>query len=272
MTDPGKARSYGDDSIHRPAKYGQGDTEARRAAAIARARAERPDRPRQEAPLTGADLETYGTQLLARRQAARTAAGPATQRDPIRDLHARLAAQQGRRNAQHALLPVIEHFEEYLPAQLGDVPEVVEWTAEVAAGDRADWLLLLGPTGVGKTWQAIAAYRAVTHDRGLDGLAITVGELRLRSLPSSNDPINLRAYERADVLLLDDLANGLSEWEAKILFQLINARSASNRLTIITSNLRREQIRDVFGDRLASRLSHRLRIVALNGPDRRLAH
>jgi chromosomal replication initiation ATPase DnaA len=255
------SRSYGDESIHRPPKYGQSDTEARRNAAIARAHAERPDRPR---PLTGADLETYGAHLLARRQAAR-AGTEQPDPDALRD---RLAEQQGRRNAAHALLPLAEHFEDYLPAQLGEVPEVVEWAADAAAGSRA-WLVILGSTGVGKTWQACAAYRAVTHDRGLEGLAITATDLFLRSLPSAPDRIPLRAYERVDVLLLDDLTGDLSDWERKILFQLVDARSAGNRLTIITSNLRREEVKERLGDRLASRMSHRLRLISIEGPDRR---
>lgn len=262
------AQSNDDVEIHRPAKYGEGQVEARHAAALARARAERGARPGPGRPPTGEEITAHGMELLTRRQAERDA-GRLDSPDPD-DLARRLDAQRRHRNAAHALIPLIEHFEDYLPATLGDEPEITEWAADAAAGSDG-WLLILGPTGAGKTWQAVAAYRAITHDRGLEGLAITLAELRLRSLPSAADPINLRAYERADVLLLDDLANGLSDWESKILFQLINARSASNRLTIITSNLRREQVREVFGDRIASRIAQRLRLVALNGPDRRLS-
>lgn len=258
MTTP---RQYGDDSIHRPALYGTGDTGARRDAALARARAERPDRPRTHRTPTGAEMTARALAQLDRRRT-----GPAA---PDRtDLDERLAQQQRRRNAAHALIPLAEHFEDYLRAQLGDVPEVVEWAAAAAQGS-ATWLVILGSTGVGKTWQACAAYRAVTHDRGLEGLAITATDLFLRSLPSAPDRLALRAYERVDVLLLDDLTGDLSDWERKILFQLVDARSAGNRLTILTSNLRREEVKERLGDRLASRLSHRLRLISIEGPDRR---
>jgi DNA replication protein DnaC len=56
-----------------------------------------------------------------------------------------------------------------------------------------------------------------------------------------------------------------------VLFQLINARDAGNRLTIITSNLLREDVRERLGERMASRLSHRMRLIVLEGPDRRLS-
>jgi chromosomal replication initiation ATPase DnaA len=264
MTAP-TPRSYGDDAIHRPPKYGEGDTEARRNAAIARARAERPDHPRPYRTPTGPELTERALAQLDHRTATRT--GDPTGPDRA-DLDKRLAEQQRRRDAAHALVPLAEHFEDYLGAQLGDVPEVVEWADDAAAGS-ASWLVILGNTGVGKTWQAAAAYRAVTHDRGLDGTAITATDLFLRSLPSAPDRLNLRAYERAPVLLLDDLTGDLSDWDRKILFQLLDARSAGNRLTILTSNLRREEVKERLGDRIASRLSHRLRLVGIEGPDRR---
>jgi DNA replication protein DnaC len=266
MTDQRLAND--DAEIHRPALYGEGQVEARHAAALARARSERGARPGPGRPPSGTEIEAHGDWLLARRQAKREE-GLLPLADPD-GLERRLAEQQGRRNAAHALVPIIERFEDYLLAQLGDVEEVTEWAADAAAGtDR--WLVLLGPVGVGKTWQAVAAYRAVTHDRGQEGLAITVAELLMRSLPSAPDRINLRAYERADVLLLDDLTAELSDWDRRVLFQLIDARSASNRLTIITSNVPREEIRPALGERLASRLSQRVRLVLLTGPDHRLS-
>jgi DNA replication protein DnaC len=260
---------YGDPTIHRPDKYGEGEVDARHAAALARARAERRD-DRPGKALTGAELAAHGEDLLARRQAARDAGtlGPAA--DP-NDLDRRLEAQQRRRAYLAALASLADRFEDYVGAQLGEESAVVEWAADAAAMRTADWLVLLGSTGVGKTWQATAAFRAVTHDRGLEGLAISVGDLLAGTLPSAPERLSLRTYEKTPVLLLDDLTAGLSEWKADVLFQLINARDAGNRLTIITSNLRREEVREKLGDRLASRLSHRARLVLMEGPDRRLS-
>lgn len=267
MTSPNTRRVYGDESIHRPPKYGEGDVSARHTAARARARAERPHAAPGRTTSTGADMTARAFAQLAARQAAR-ASGTGPQTRPG-DLERRLAEQQRRRDAAYALASLAEDFEDYVQAQLGDEPAVVEWAA-AAAGGADRWLLLLGPTGVGKTWQAAAAYRAVTHDRGVEGLAIGLPDLLRRSLPSSPDRINLRTYEKAPVLLLDDLSGDLSEWKADVLFQLIAARDAAARLTILTSNLRREEVRDQLGDRLASRLSHRLRLVTMEGPDRRI--
>jgi DNA replication protein DnaC len=260
---------YGDPTIHRPDKYGEGEVDARHAAALARAHAER----RTDTPgkaLTGAELTAHGEDLLARRQAARDAGtlGPAV--DPA-DLDRRLEAHQRRRAYLAALSSLADRFEDYVGAQLGDHDAVIEWAVDVAAMRSSDWLVLLGPVGVGKTWQAAAAFRAVCHDRGLEGLAISVPDLLAGTLPSAPERLSLRTYEKIPVLLLDDLVGGLSEWKTDVLFQLINARDAGNRLTIITSNLLREDVRERLGERMASRLSHRMRLVVLEGPDRRLS-
>lgn len=243
--------------------YGEGDVEDRRARALARARADRADREPVHR-LSGEEL----TAEMQRR--GRINAGPrAEARDTRSGWDPRQDAQRRHINARHALLPLIQRFEDYLPAQLGDVPAVVEWAAEAVAGRTEDWLVILGPTGVGKTWQAVGAYRAVTGDRGLEGQAIGCTELFMRSLPSAPDRLDLRPYEDVDLLLLDDLTAELSDWDRKVLFRLIDARSAGRRLTIVTSNLTADTVRPALGARLASRLSHRLRLVELEGPDRR---
>jgi chromosomal replication initiation ATPase DnaA len=255
-------KQYGPDSIHRPDVFGSGDVDARHAAALARARAERGDRPGPRR-LTSEEL-TEAMETRGRANAAARAEARAT--TPGGTLEGRLDAQQHRRNAQHALLPLITRFEDHLPAALGDVAEVTEWAADAAGGGR-DWLVILGPTGVGKTWQAVAAYKAVTHDLGAEGQAIGCTELFMRSLPSAPDRLDLRPFEDADVLLLDDLTGELSDWDRKVLLRLIDARAA--RLTIITSNLDASEVRPALGGRIASRLSKRLRTVVMEGPDRR---
>jgi chromosomal replication initiation ATPase DnaA len=247
-----------------PTPYPPDREQAIHARALARARAERGDRPgpqRLSGTALAEEMERRGRRNAAVRAEVRADLGDTSWED-------RRDAQVRRVNAQHALLPLIQRFEDYLPAQLS-VPEVVEWAAGAAAGDD-DWLVILGPTGVGKTWQAVGAYKAVTHDRGAEGQAIGCTELFARSLPSAPDRLDLRPYEDADVLLLDDLTGELSDWDRKVLFRLIDARSARNRLTVVTSNLTAERVRPVLGARLASRLSHRLRLVEMEGPDRRL--
>lgn len=243
--------------------YSDEEAQAIRARALARARADRPDK---HTP-TGPELTEAMLARLERTRPARDA-----NRARLNNWDERQAKRNARINEDHALIPLIHDFEDYLGAQLGDEPEVIEWAAAAAEGSR-DWLVLLGPTGTGKTWQGVAAYRAVVHDTGCDGAAIRGPSLLMRSLPSAPDPINLRTYEEADLLLLDDFVGEttLSDWERKVLFRLIDGRSATNRLTILTSNLLREEVRPRLGDRMASRLSQRTRLIVMDGPDRRMA-
>lgn len=56
-------------------------------------------------------------------------------------------------------------------------------------------------------------------------------------------------------MILDDLgSDSNSEWQIGILFTLINERWASDLPTIITTNLRDEEVLEKLGDRIHSRL------------------
>jgi DNA replication protein DnaC len=248
MTDPEIASPYTEE-----------EEQAIRARALARARA---DKPGRQTP-TGPEITAA---MLARLDTTRAARD--LNRARLNSWDERQAKRTARINEDHALIPLIRDFEDYLGAQLGDEPDVVEWAVACAEGSR-DWLVILGPTGTGKTHQAVAAYRAVVHDTGCEAIAARLPALLMRTMPSAPDPANLRPLEEADLLLLDDLGGDLTPWDRRVLFRLIDGRSARNRPTIITSNLRPEEIRERLGDRLASRLSQRVRVVILTGPDRR---
>lgn len=214
---------------------------------------------------TGAEVYERMVALGARNRPARMAA-----RERLRRAEQQRDAQLRHTNLRRSLGWITERFYDFAPASLGDEEQVTAWAADAVSGASTDWLLLLGPTGVGKTWQAVAAYRAVCEDLGCEGYAIGVPEMIERTLPRAPDPLSLRPLEEADLLLLDDLDRGLTDYGLSQLFRVINARdSHAGRRTIVTSNLRREELRPALGDRLASRLGHRLRMVAMDGPDRR---
>jgi DNA replication protein DnaC len=133
-------------------------------------------------------------------------------------------------------------------------------------------LLLLGPVGTGKTWQAYGALRALSGALVMCRWhAYTERRLlgRLKPRPDANAELEYDAIAAAPVLLLDDLGSEpRSTWNESILLGLINDRNEALRPTIITSNIKPAEF-GIFGTRIASRLDEMCTRVALNGPDRR---
>jgi DNA replication protein DnaC len=226
-----------------------------RRAALERARVERGHRP----TIAPGTITEYGLRLGADNAARR-----AENREREAEREARMAGNARRIDSVRALSWIDE---QYADATLSE-PAVTAWADDALNGD-ASWLVLIGPVGVGKTWQAVGAYRALVEYLGGSAVAVRVPDLLARSLPSAPDPVNVGQLERADLLLLDDLPVKLTEWEHKVLFRIVDARAANRRRTIVTTNLRRDQVRSALGDRLASRLSQYARVVVLAGPDRR---
>jgi DNA replication protein DnaC len=148
---------------------------------------------------------------------------------------------------------------------------------------RGPSLLLWGPTGSGKTFEAFGAIRSLTAAGcAVPWLATTAADLygKLRSRTGPDPEELLRRYTRVPVLLLDDLgAAKNSEWTEEITFRLLNHRAQDRLPTLITSNLapvrdpqadpRQPVLRDRVGDRILSRLSGMCTAIEVDGPDRR---
>ena len=80
----------------------------------------------------------------------------------------------------------------------------------------------------------------------------------------------MKTYRTCPFLILDDLgAEKFTEWVAEAVYDLIDHRYAWMKPTIITSNLDPVRLSELFGARLASRISSG-RVVHLTGRDRRL--
>lgn len=71
-------------------------------------------------------------------------------------------------------------------------------------------------------------------------------------------------YEKADLLLLDDLGMGgkVGEWLIDVLFMLIDYRWEHQKPTIITSNNSLDELAELFGDgRITSRIGRMCRVI-----------
>jgi DNA replication protein DnaC len=152
-------------------------------------------------------------------------------------------------------------------------PDVFAWCEEFSPASSS--LLILGPTGTGKTHQAFGAIRTLAARGVTPGWhASTAPGLFAGLRPREGTDAEGEYRKIADVplLLLDDLgaAKG-SEWTEEILYRLVNDRYEAMLPGLFTSNVPAPQLRDVLGARVASRLAEMCQQVALRGPDRRRA-
>jgi len=154
-----------------------------------------------------------------------------------------------------------------------DHTSVRAWAATFARQDPDPRsLLIAGPVGSGKTYQAYGALRAATScGRNVVFQAVPFADFCAELRPSGTDPEGaLRRYRDAELLLVDDLgAAKNSEWVEETTYRLINARYEAMRPTIFTTNLALPQLAGGLGDRIASRLVEICDVVPLVGADRR---
>ncbi|MFE4538266.1 ATP-binding protein [Streptomyces scopuliridis] len=166
---------------------------------------------------------------------------------------------------------------------LTDHPQITTWADQIARAGRpgptgpgiaeGPSLLIAGPTGTGKTYQAYGAVRALlTRGVRLRWEATTSADLhaRLRPRAGHDGERELQTLSRSPLLLLDDLgAAKTSEWTEELTYRLINHRYEHMLPTLITTNLPTAELRIALGDRVASRLAEMTERVILTGPDRR---
>src|SRR6476620_8751 len=151
--------------------------------------------------------------------------------------------------------------------------------AKLAAGDWIDRhqnLIVIGPTGVGKSWIACAlAHTACRNDRSVlyqrvprlfDALALARGDGRHARL--------LKTIARVDLLILDDWGlSTLTPEQARDLLEIIDDRPGRGS-TIVTSQLPVDHWHEVIGnptiaDAILDRLVHNAHRLTLKGDSMR---
>ena len=152
-------------------------------------------------------------------------------------------------------------------------------------------LLLIGPSGVGKTHLSVAILRQLIVSKGIPCLFCDYRELLKQIQNSYNPSVQVTELEllqpvfSTEVLVLDDLgAVKPTEWVWDTVSVILNTRYNENRTTIITSNFqdgpaagftgprgaaREETLGDRIGERMRSRLCEMCRVINLNAPDYR---
>ncbi len=156
-------------------------------------------------------------------------------------------------------------------------------------------LLLMGPSGVGKTHLGVAALKELIK-RGHAGLFCDYREL-LKEIQASYNPASestemgiLEPIRTVEILVLDDLgASKPSAWVLDIIGLVLNARYNEKRVTILTTNyydeavggaeppaklpggqrvtVKEDTLADRIGARMRSRLFEMCRTVEVFAPD-----
>lgn len=156
--------------------------------------------------------------------------------------------------------------------------EAASWLADYraarAAGDTPRSLVILGPTGTGKTWTACAIARELLVTDTVPVTVVSVGELldALRALigDKSGLGVDMAQFCLAPVLVLDDLGTEiLSEWAAEQLYKLAHNRSHNGRPLVVTSNLTGPQLRERYEQRTLERMFGGAQLIEIAGGTRR---
>jgi DNA replication protein DnaC len=145
------------------------------------------------------------------------------------------------------------------------------------------WLFLHGPTGSGKTHLAIAAYNALSSrmPTAFVRASAMIGYLR-DGIDDHSVDARLEQLKVIGLLVIDDLSTERpSDWGLARLYDIIDARYAAQRPTIITSNVslmrlipatpRQEE--ELHWQRIQSRIAQRItRQTSLIVSDYRMLH
>ena len=147
------------------------------------------------------------------------------------------------------------------------------------AKNPVGFLVYEGSYGCGKTHLALAIASEIIHKKGmrvrfttaadlLDNLRATFSNKSSGSNDSAQDIVE--SIKEIDVLILDDYgAEKSSSWAEEKLFQIINHRHANDMATVITTNLRIEDMPPRIGSRLQQ--ADIVSYVKISAPDYRSA-
>lgn len=150
---------------------------------------------------------------------------------------------------------------------------VLEW-ASTFATHKAN-LILFGAVGTGKDHLAFAAARMIVLAQGVSAVWVNGRELQsaARDFSKDSDGWLENACLSAELLVLSDPlpARGtLTDWQADVLYRIIERRDANKRPTICTVNVASDEVADaMIGAPTWDRLCHGAWKVQCNWPTHR---
>lgn len=150
-------------------------------------------------------------------------------------------------------------------------PQIAAWCDNILNPDPTNPpgpLVLVGGVGAGKTWSLWKAGETLTRNGWRGRFDIVPAHQLKEATTPPVDREQLHAWRDADILAIDDIgAIRVSDWDLDNLHALIDHRWMNQLPTVIASNS--PQLRQLLGDRAASRLQDGATIVQLGDTDRR---
>ncbi len=174
----------------------------------------------------------------------------------------------------------LENFNPLKSAELARAKAIAREFIDVYPAVEAG-LLLVGPSGLGKTHLACAILSELVLTKGVRGLYVDFSDLLLKiqstfrpDADSSKEAL-IAPITDAELLVLDELgASRPHAWVLDVLYNLLNTRYNQKRITIATSNYgdeaepgERDRLEDRLNYRLRSRLYEMCLTVPLRGDD-----
>ncbi len=225
--------------------------------------------------------ECGGTGFVLIQREGRTSAAPCACR---RDARAQVRIESAQIPARYRNCS-LDNFELHSEAHRlarRRAEKVIDDLQAGVAGRLGRGLVLSGSCGSGKTHLAVGVLRRLVEDYGKVGLFAEFTDL-LRRIQESFDRRSqtpsfavLQPALDAEVLLLDDLGTmRMTPWVQDTLGLIINERYSNQRITLITTNLRRESsnneevLSERVGERVVSRLEEMCYFVDLDTSDYR---
>lgn len=222
--------------------------------------------------LAGPDLRAVVLRAAANAGVSAHKLRPATDAEmEAKELEIQLEHRRRQSNIMLARIP-LKYRDAQLPATVSGAL-AAKWLDGYRAGNRSS-LAILGPTGTGKTWTALALSRELLAVDTIPVTFVTAADMMAALRPSSaattDLDLTMMGYAVTPLLVIDDLgAERMSEWTEEQLYRLADERSRNNRPMIITSNLTGKEIRARYGDRITGRLFGGASQVLLDGDDLR---
>lgn len=140
-------------------------------------------------------------------------------------------------------------------------------------------LLFTGAPGLGKTFLSACIARVVS-EKGFSVVYDTAGNIFQqfesrkfgRDDPYGEDPDQeVNRYLNCDLLIMDDVGTEMTtSFVRSAFYQIINGRLTAHKKTVLSTNLLVNQIGDVYGEALMSRIRGEYQILRFFGKDIRL--